>query len=77
MTVTSSRFTDKRAPCGKARDGEVIEARDGQGLGTDQTLYDCGCRASREEYHDGSVEHLVVRHDGKLLRHETIAEHGA
>jgi hypothetical protein len=77
MTVTSTRFTSRRAPCGRPHNGEHFEARDGQGLASDQMLFDCGCKTSREEYHDGSVEHVVVRHDGKLLTHETIAEHGA
>lgn len=76
MTVTSSRFSSRRAPCGKSKGGERSEIRDGQGLGTDQMLYDCGCMTTREEYHDGSVEYVVVRHDGKLLDHQTISEHG-
>jgi hypothetical protein len=77
MTVTSTRFSNRLAPCGRKRTGEHYETRDDQGLATDQMLFDCGCRTTREEYHDGSVEHIVVRHDGKLLNHETISEHGA
>jgi hypothetical protein len=77
MTVTSSRFASRAAPCGRERSGEHVESRDGQGLSSEETRFDCGCRTSREEYHDGSVEHVVVRHDGKLLSHQTIAEHGA
>jgi hypothetical protein len=77
MTVTSTRFSNRLAPCGRPRTGEHYETRDDQGLATDQMLFDCGCRTTREEYHDGSVEHVVVRHDGKLLNHETISEHEA
>lgn len=77
MTVTRTRFTSRRAPCGRLRDGEHYESQDGQGLTSDEMLFDCGCKSDREEYHDGSVEHVVVRHDGRLLSHETIAEHRA
>ncbi|TDD70256.1 hypothetical protein E1262_10450 [Jiangella aurantiaca] len=77
MTVTRTRFTERRAPCGKLRGGEHYETRDDQGLTSDQMLFDCGCKVSREEYHDGSVEHIAVRHDGRLVSHETIGEHGA
>lgn len=59
------------------RMGEHYETRDDRGLASDQMLYDCGCRTSREEYLDGSAEYVVVRHDGKLLNHETASEHGA
>jgi hypothetical protein len=77
MTVTSTRFANRMAPCGRAGAGEHHESQDGQGLASDVWLFECGCRTSREEYHDGSVEHDVIRHDGKLLSHETIGEHGA
>ena len=52
-------------------------ARGDQGLATDQMLFDAGCLAGREDFHDGSIEYVVVRHDGKLLNHETVSEHGA
>lgn len=77
MTVMRARFTERAAPCGQLTAGEHFEARDDQGMSSDETLFDCGCKISREEYHDGSVEHTVIRHDGKLLDHETIGEHGA
>ncbi|WP_187361430.1 hypothetical protein [Phytoactinopolyspora mesophila] len=77
MTVTSDRFTAKLAPCGRIQGGEHRESRDEQGLSNDETRFTCGCRTSREEYHDGSIEHVVIRHDGKLLSHETIGERGA
>ncbi len=77
MTVTSASFCSRLAPCGRLISGDHYETRDEQGLATDQMVFDCGCRSTREEYHDGSVEYVVVRHDGKLLNHETVAEHGA
>jgi hypothetical protein len=77
MTMTSASFANRLAPCGHAHAGEHCESRDGQGLSSDQLLFECGCKTSREEYHDGSVEHVVIRHDGKLLSHETIGEHAA
>jgi hypothetical protein len=67
MTGTSTRLTGERAPCGRTGTGEHNEYQDGQGLITDEYIYACGCRSTREEYHDGSVEHQVVRHDGKVL----------
>lgn len=77
MTVTSTRFTNRRAPCGRLQDGEHREFTDGSGLTSDEMLFDCGCRTTREEYHDGGVEHDQIRHDGKPASHETIGEHGA
>jgi hypothetical protein len=67
MTATSTRFTAERAPCGRTGSGTHHESWDGQGLLTDEYVYECGCRSTRQEYHDGSVERRVVRHDGKVL----------
>jgi hypothetical protein len=75
MSVTSSRFSGQRAPCGRRRDGEHLEYRDEQGLVTDEMLFVCGCKTIRAEYHDGSFEHAVVRHDGRKVKHEDIADH--
>ncbi|MGH8774137.1 MAG: hypothetical protein ACRDWI_02860 [Jiangellaceae bacterium] len=75
MTVISTRFSKQRAPCGHVADGEHLESRDDRGLVTDEMLFACGCKTTREEYHDGSVEHTVVRHDGRLARNEDIANH--
>ncbi|HMG29437.1 MAG TPA: hypothetical protein VK585_04890 [Jiangellaceae bacterium] len=52
-----------------------MEYRDDQGLVTDEMLFACGCKTTRQEYHDGSVEHIVVRHDGRPVKHEDIADH--
>ena len=40
------------------------------GLVTEEVSYECGCRSSREEFHDGSVHHMVVNHRGKVLVEE-------
>lgn len=77
MTVTSTPFTGQQAPCGRLHDGERREFRDDRGMAIQEMIYGCGCRSSREEYHDGSIEYDVVRHDGKPLSHTTIGEHGA
>jgi hypothetical protein len=77
MTVTSARFSSRIAPCGRTNTGEHYETRHDQGLASDQMLFDGWCRASREDYHDGSVEYVVVRHDGELVNHDTVSEHGA
>jgi hypothetical protein len=43
-----------------------------QGLVTEDVNYSCGCRSHREEFHDGSVHHLVVHHRGKVLVDEEL-----
>ncbi len=67
MTATASRFEARLAPCGRQSDGEQYVTEDQQGLVTEQQLYTCGCRSAKEEFHDGSVHHLVVNHKGKVL----------
>ncbi|MPZ60864.1 MAG: hypothetical protein GEU93_06130 [Propionibacteriales bacterium] len=67
MTATSTRFEGQLAPCGRKVDGERSQSEDLQGLITQEFAYDCGCRSGREEYHDGSVHHLIVHHNGKIL----------
>ena len=73
MSITTTRFTNEKAPCGKVVDGERLRDRDDECLLTDELFYDCGCRTIRHEYHDGSVSCNVVRHDGKVLENELIA----
>lgn len=67
MTTTVSRFEAELAPCGKTHVGESVMTEDLQGLVTEDRRYSCGCRTSREEFHDGSVHHTVVNHHGKVL----------
>lgn len=67
MTVTSTRFERQLAPCGRKVDGERTQTEDQQGLVTQEFVYACGCRSSREAYHDGSVHHMIVHHTGRIL----------
>jgi hypothetical protein len=43
---------------------------DHEGLVTEDLRYSCGCRSTREEFHDGSVHRMVVHHSGKVLADE-------
>ena len=72
MPITTSRFTDEKAPCGQVLDGERLQDRDDECSLSDEMFYDCGCRSIRHEYHDGSVSVNVVRHDGTVLEDELI-----
>jgi hypothetical protein len=67
VTATVSRFEARLAPCGQQRDGEQYATEDLQGLFTDELRYSCGCRTTKEEFHDGSVHRMVVHHNGKVL----------
>jgi hypothetical protein len=60
-------FESQQAPCGRIVDGERYEDHDDECIVTQETLYACGCRCIDHEYHDGTVSHRVVRHDGTLL----------
>ena len=64
MTQTISRFQARLAPCGLRRDGDSFVTEDDQGLVTEELEFACGCRVSREEFHDGSVHRQVVDLDG-------------
>ena len=72
MTATVSRFQTRRAPCGQVGDGESFVTEDQQGLITEDLQYACGCRESKEEFHDGSVHRMVVNHHGKVLTDEEL-----
>jgi hypothetical protein len=67
VSSTIIRFEDSLAPCGKRKGGERQVTEDQQGLIAEQTTYGCGCRSSKEEFHDGSVHMMVVHHKGKVL----------
>lgn len=77
MVGTRMRFTSQQAPCGKTVDGDNYRDEDAQGLYIDDQYYSCGCRRTRQEYHDGSYHAAAVRHDGKVLMDEFGPEHGA
>jgi hypothetical protein len=72
MTATVSRFAATLAPCGRTHDGERMTTEDLQGLMTEDLRYSCGCVSTREEFHDGSVHHMVMHHNGKLLSDEEL-----
>ena len=67
MTGTRTHLAAERAPCGRLVEGDRTREGDSEGLVIDIVTYACGCRSTRQEYHDGSVERRVVRHDGKVL----------
>ena len=66
----SRAFGAALAPCRHLYDGERTTTEDQQGLITEDVAYDCGCQSHREEFHDGSVHHMVVNHRGKVLVEE-------
>jgi hypothetical protein len=73
MARTNTSFKDRQAPCGRIVDGESYHDRDDDALLTEELDYACGCRSMRHEYHDGSMSHKVVRHDGKVLVDELLS----
>jgi hypothetical protein len=72
VTQTISRFTARLAPCGLSRDGDSFVTEDDQGLVTEELEFTCGCRVSKEEFHDGSVHRQVVDHRGRVLADEEL-----
>lgn len=72
MTSTISRFDSKLAPCGHSCGGERAVTEDLQGLVTEEVSYSCGCRRTKEEFHDGSVHLMVVDHHRKVLIDEEL-----
>jgi hypothetical protein len=67
MAGETTTFEARLAPCGVLHGGERHFTDDLWGLATEEVRFSCGCRNAREEFHDGSVHHWVVRHDGKVL----------
>ena len=55
MVGSRSAFEPERAPCGKTVGGDCYRDKDGEGLVVYDLYYDCGCRRTRHEYHDGTV----------------------
>ena len=72
MTPTISRFEAMLTPCGRQLGGEQRTTEDLQGLVTEERWFSCGCRITKEEFHDGSVHRLVVDHHGKVLVDEEL-----
>jgi hypothetical protein len=67
MSSTTTNFDPQLAPCGQLYHGQHYVAEDAQGLITEEQFFACGCRITREEFHDGSVHRQVVTHSGRLL----------
>lgn len=72
MTPTISRFDATSTPCGQQHGGEQRMTEDLQGLVTEELRYSCGCRSTKEEFHDGSVHRMVVNHRGRVLVDEEL-----
>lgn len=75
MVGNTIDFTEERAPCGRIVDGLRYQENDAAGLFVDKVTYACGCRRSRHEFHDGSMQIRIVRHDGAVLQDEQSAAH--
>jgi hypothetical protein len=72
---TSVGFTGERAPCGKRVNGHRYHEDDDSGIVCNDVVYDCGCRETVHEFHDGSCRTRIVRHDGRMLLNQLSAEH--
>ena len=70
MSAAATAFEPRLAPCGHRHGGEKFLTEDHQGLVTEEVRYTCGCRSSREEFHDGSCHSMVVHHNGRVLADE-------
>jgi hypothetical protein len=72
VTATINRFEATLAPCGKQRDGERCVNEDQEGLVTEEVVFSCGCKSTKEEFHDGSCHRMTVDHHGKVLVDEEL-----
>ena len=72
MSGAAADFEPRLAPCGRTRGGERFTTEDHEGLLTEDLRYACGCRSTREEFHDGSCHRMVVHHNGKVLADEEL-----
>jgi hypothetical protein len=72
VSATATTFEPRLAPCGHRHGGEQYVTEDHQGLVTEDLRYSCGCRTTREEFHDGSCHRMVVHHNGKVLADEEL-----
>jgi len=62
MVGSRSNFEPENAPCGKLVGGYTYNDADGEGLVVFDVYYTCGCRRTRHEYHDGTVNTKAIRH---------------
>ena len=76
MVGSRSNFEPEQAPCGRILGGYSYNDSDGEGLVVFD-LYDaCGCRRTRHEYHDGTVNSQAIRHGRrKKLISDEHSEH--
>ena len=65
MEQRNTSFEGERAPCGRLGHADRNEAEDEDGLVMELTVYACGCKSLHREYHDGSFQRQVIRHDGR------------
>jgi hypothetical protein len=72
MMATCTRLEGQLAPCGRIVACEVTQSDDLQGLVNLEFQYECGCRSTRDEYHDSSVHHMILHHKGRTLVDETF-----
>ena len=73
MDGRRAAFAAELAPCGKTVGGECYREDDGEGFAVWVRYYECGCRRTRHEYHDGSVTATAVKHgrkEGKIFWEE-------
>jgi hypothetical protein len=68
--ATKTLFDGEPAPCGRIVGGERYLDRDDEGLFVDHVYYSCGCRSQLDEFHDGSVHHRILHHNGRVLTDE-------
>lgn len=62
MVGSRSAFEPEQAPCGKVYGGHCYQDSDGEGLVVFDHYFTCGCRRTRHEYHDGTVNTQAFRH---------------
>ena len=68
MTSTTSRPSRRRSRRAVGRQPvNAVVTEDQQGLITEQLRTPADAGAPKEEFHDGSVHHMVVNHKGKVL----------
>jgi hypothetical protein len=71
MVGSRSAFEPEQAPCGKVVAGDCYRDTDGEGLVVYDLFYACGCRRTRHEYHDGTVNTKAIRHG---RRHKVLSD---
>jgi hypothetical protein len=68
-------FTGQRSPCGRSTTGQRVFDDDEQGYVFEHLTWDCGCQTIRRQFHDGSVQHQVLDHHGKIRSDEHSGLH--